>query len=89
MNKCKSMDSAPKDKWILVFDAYIGRWVVAQCMTAVEDGTINWVFARRLSVENPVAFICTKPVAWLPEPEHPIEEPQGGDTATAPTNTAA
>lgn len=65
--------TAPKGRWILVFDAHIERWVAAQSMTALEDGAVDWVYARRLGVENAIAFICTEPTHWLPSPPRPGE----------------
>lgn len=49
VNDWRIIDTAPTDKAVLVYDAHLERCVVAQKMTALEDGESDWVYARRLS----------------------------------------
>ncbi len=65
------IDSAPKDMSVLVYCAHLERPVVATQMTALEDGVVDWVYARRASLEDPVAFIARKPTHWMPLPSPP------------------
>lgn len=74
MNVWQPIETAPTDIPVLVFDqpdGESGRQFVAQHMTAIEDGSTAWVYARRLGVEDPVAFIAKCPTHWMPLPEPP------------------
>ena len=63
------IETAPKDREILIFDTS-GRQRVCQWVTAVEDGTGAWIYGRRLSPIDPVAFFVEHPTHWrlLPSP---------------------
>ncbi len=68
----QTMETAPTDKPILVYDARLKRQVVAQSMTAVEDGKSDWVFARRVGLgTEALAFICPHPTHWMHLPKNP------------------
>ncbi len=79
MSNWQDISTAPKDRYVLVYDAKLKRSVVAQHMTAIEDGSGDWVYARQLSANvlgHPVpawAFICKEPTHWQPLPEPPNE----------------
>jgi hypothetical protein len=70
----QTIDTAPKNVPVLVYDAHLQRAVVAQRMTAVEDGSVDWVYARQIDAVCPVAFICKQPTHWLPLPSPPASE---------------
>ncbi len=48
MSNWQDISTAPKDRYVLVYDARLQRSVVAQHMTAIEDGSGDWVYARQL-----------------------------------------
>jgi hypothetical protein len=65
------MDAAPRDRWILLYDKRLKRCVVAQHMTAMEDGSQDWIFARQLGSDGAgVAFVTSDATHWrhLPAP---------------------
>lgn len=69
------LDHAPTDKPVLIYDAAAKRCVVAQHMTAIEDGSTAWVYARQIGAPGEaMAFIAKLPThfRYLPEaPEAP------------------
>lgn len=69
----QTLDTAPTDKPVLVYDAHLKRSVVAQKMTAIEDGTSDWVYARQLAAVGmpAIAFVCKEPTHWQPLPDDP------------------
>ena len=72
MSEWHPIETAPADQWVLVYDAHLERCVVAHRMTAIEDGVVDWIYARHLDAHGPVAFIATRPTHWMPQPEAPI-----------------
>lgn len=65
------IETAPDDRQVLVWDGHHQR--VAQMMTAIEDGTRDWVYARQLACEgSAIAFVC-EPTHWRPLDAPPKE----------------
>ena len=66
--------TAPTDRPILVgkWDIDGGPWMarVATRMTALEDGAVDWVYARRTGAE-PIAFILQDVTHWTDIPAPP------------------
>jgi len=61
------MDAAPKDGTpVRLYSAETGREYVASYMTSMEEGGGQWIYARQLSAETPVAFIAMNPTHWKP-----------------------
>ena len=71
--KWQPIDTAPFDKRVLLYDPRMNTSVVAQQMTALEDGEKSWVYARKLSgnSKHAVAFVVAAPTHWMPLPEPP------------------
>lgn len=73
----RTMGNAPKkDRWVLLYDARLKRCVVAQHMTALEDGSQDWVFARHLGSDGSgVAFVSKDATHYreLPAPPEPAD----------------
>ena len=69
------IETAPRDRWILVWDARLKRCVVVQSMTAIEDGSVDWVFARHWDeFGKTMAFISKDATHWMPLPLPPTEK---------------
>jgi hypothetical protein len=67
-----SLEDAPTDKPVLVYDASAKRCVVAQHMTAIEDGSTAWVYARQIGMPGEgLAFIAKHPTHFRYLPEAP------------------
>mgnify|MGYP001012851125 CR=1 FL=1 len=67
-----SLKDAPTDKPVLVYDAAAKRCVVAQHMTAMEDGSTAWVYARQIGMPGEAfAFIAKHPTHFRYLPEAP------------------
>lgn len=64
------IETAPKDQWVLLYDALLRRCVVAQWMTAIEDGSGDWVLARRLGSDG-LAFVSRDATHWRHLPREP------------------
>lgn len=71
-NGWRPIETAPADQQIIVGkwddDVWIAR--VAIRMTALEDGAVDWVYARRLGPDG-LAFILREPTHWQPLPAPP------------------
>lgn len=67
------IETAPTDKRILLWCPRMKTAVVAQQMTAMEDGEKSWVYARQLSGNSThaVAFVVHAPTHWQPIPDDP------------------
>lgn len=70
------IETAPKGKAILVYDPSHDHPRVAQWMTAMDDGEGAWIYARKLSWQEPMmgkalSFIVVDPTHWMPLPEPP------------------
>lgn len=77
----RTMESAPKDGPILVWDEAGDAQRVATWCVSIEDGDGAWVYARQLSVhaEDGVAraFIVRNPKLWQPLPTPPSASQDG------------
>lgn len=74
MSKWQPIATAPKDGPILVWDSRQRTSRVAFFATALEDGSQDWIYARRLNFDDPthaIAFIVQEPTHWMPLPEPP------------------
>jgi len=65
-------DDTPSNRRLLVWDDHKKTWFVAEMMTAIEDGSVNWVYARRIGPDG-FAFIVKEPTHWMELPEVPGE----------------
>ena len=75
MSEWQPIETAPRDRRVLIWDAETKRCVVAQHMTAIDDGSSAWVYARSLSCDldgDKIAFIAENPTHWMPEPDAPV-----------------
>lgn len=63
------MDAAPRDRPVLLYDDRLQRCVVAEWMTAIDDGAQDWVFARQHGLAG-IAFVSRDATHWreLPAP---------------------
>jgi len=75
-----AIDAYEKALWRPIEEAGNGPCLVANddnelrvCwrMTAMEDGEIDWVYARRLSAISPIAFVLPDPTHFMPLPALP------------------
>lgn len=64
----RPIQTAPRGRYVLLWDGE--RPYVARQMTAVEDGTRAWVYARRLGADG-IAFVVPEPSHWMPLPDPP------------------
>ena len=62
--------NTPSGRRLLIWDDHKKTWFVAEKMTAIEDGTVDWVYARRVGPDA-LAFIVMKPTHWMELPEGP------------------
>lgn len=70
------IETAPKDKTIVVFDPNQQTTRVVEWMTAMEDGEGAWIYAAKRAWEEPmkgeaIAFYVSSPTHWMPLPEPP------------------
>jgi hypothetical protein len=68
----RPIETAPDDKQILICQD--GEIAVARCMTAAEDGSVDWIIWRRLGPDA-MAVVMPAPTHWMPLPPAP-EEPR-------------
>jgi len=69
------LTEAPTDKPVLVYDDAAKRCVVAQHMTAIEDGSTAWVYARQIGMPGEtLAFIAKQPTHFRYLPEAPEDQ---------------
>ena len=73
----REMDTAPHNKRVLIYDPKLKTSMVAEMMTAMEDGERSWVYARYFSgnANHAVAFVVSAPTHWMPLPDAPEEAP--------------
>lgn len=63
----RPIESAPKDREVLIYAEKTGEQFVAFWGTAIEDGDQQWTFARG----DGISFIVRNPTHWMPLPEAP------------------
>lgn len=63
----QDIETAPRDRDVLLFAAETGEQFAAFYGTAMEDGDKQWVFARG----KDIAFIVRNPTHWMPLPPPP------------------
>lgn len=73
----RPIETAPKDgRQIIVMDPRQDCARVVSWMTPMEGGDGTWVYARKLSCEEPligeaIAFHVSEPTHWMPLPDPP------------------
>lgn len=63
------IETAPKDKDILLFVGETGEQFVAFWGVSLEDGDGQWIFARA----KDLSFVVRNPTHWMPLPPQPKE----------------
>ncbi len=72
----RPIETAPKDREILLFVAETGEQFAAFWGTDPEDGDTQWVFARGQGI----SFIVRDPTHWLPLPTPPQRATTSGES---------
>jgi hypothetical protein len=73
----QTIETAPKDRTVLLYSSATGEAQTATWMTSIEEGDGAWVIVRHLSPTNPIAFVFRHPTHWQPLPAPPSDTNQG------------
>lgn len=73
MSKWQLIETAPKDKDVIVFDAHKSQVRVAFWGVDPSDGGGEWVFGRFFVEQKMNCLIVVEPTHWMPIPLPPTK----------------